>query len=249
MSQRWTQLLVLGIGFGLFGAGCSDDTDGDDGSGGTGGTGGGFTLTSSGFTDGQTMPLKYTCDGKNFPYSGMPPVDHLLPALNWTAGPADTQSYAIVFKDVTLTTGTPINELGYHWAIWNIPASVRALPEGLPSGNPVAAVAGAQQFSSGLFNHGYIGPCPSWSVAPGSPLLGMTPPPTVSTDSYTFTVFAFSTATVTPPGMRPAPAEGEPSISYVRDLDEFFIAEATATAALHTTSSAQPAMFATPPAN
>ena len=39
-----------------------------------------------------------------------------------------------------------------------------------------------------------------------------------------------------------------PPISYVRDLDEYFIANAIATAKLAGTSDAQPAMFAPPPA-
>jgi phosphatidylethanolamine-binding protein (PEBP) family uncharacterized protein len=166
-----------------------------------------------------------------------------LPELKWTAGPAGTLSYAIVFKDVTLTTLTPINELGYHWAIWNIPPSVLSLPKGLPSGNPIAAVAGAEQYSGRLFNDGYIGPCPSWSVAPGSPLLGMDPAPTVSTDNYSFTVFALPTATFAEPAMRAA-ASG---VTWVRDIDDALIAQAIGTAVLKATSDAQPAMFATPP--
>jgi len=242
MLVKLDKMVVLVLGLTSLAFACSDGDDGEkpqempaD-----------FDLTSSAFSDGQPLPLEYTCSGKSFPFSGMPPVDHTLPALSWTAGPAGTQSYAIVFKDVTLTTGTPINELGYHWAIWNIPPSVLSLPRGLPSGNPVAAVPGAKQYSGALFNDGYIGPCPSWSVAPGSPLLGSTPPPAVSTDSYTFTVFAMPTAPITEPTMRPEPGADAPPMSYVRDLDEFFIANAIGSASLATTSDAQPAMFATP---
>src|SRR5262249_4506833 len=149
--------------------------------------------------------------------------DHTSPQLDWTAGPEGTLSYAIVFKDVTLTAGDPpMDERGFHWAIYNIPPTVLSLPSALPSGNPIAAITGAKQFSGGLFNNGYIGPCPSWGVAPGSPLLGMDPAPVVKTDSYTFTVFAMPVATITEPTMRPPPAEGEPPISYVRDLDTYF---------------------------
>lgn len=244
MLHKSNGIALLALGLGALCVGCGDgDDDGDDGT-----PGGAFALTSPAFSDGETLPDEYTCEGKNFPYSGMPPVDHTLPELNWTAGPADTQSYAVVFKDVTLTTGTPINELGYHWAIWNIPVSVTSLPEGLASGNPIPEVAGAEQASSPLFNDGYIGPCPSWAVAPSSPLLGATPAPTVSTDSYTFEVFALPTATFTKPATRPAPAEGSPPISYVRDLDEALMAASIASVKLNATSDAQPAMFATPPA-
>lgn len=230
------------MALGSLGVACGDDGDSDRNHADTA-----FELTSPAFSDGDPLPIEYTCDGRSFPFSGFPPVDHLSPALTWTAGPANTQSYAVVFKDVTLTTGTPVNELGYHWAIWNIRTSVRSLPKGLPSGNPVDAAPGAKQYSGPLFNDGYVGPSPSWAVAPGSPLLDMAPPPTVSTDNYTFTIFALPTETITEPEPRPSPAEGEPPISYVRDLDELFASQAIATAVLHTTSDARPAMFATPP--
>jgi hypothetical protein len=74
----------------------------------------------------------------------------------------------------------------------------------------------------------------------------MDPPPVVSTDSYTFTVFALPTATITEPEMR-VRAEGGPSVSYVRDLDELFLANAIAKAELGANSDAQPATFARPP--
>jgi hypothetical protein len=75
-------------------------------------------------------------------------------------------------------------------------------------------------------------------------LLGSDPPPTVSTDNYTFTVFAMPTATATEPAMRPAMM----GVTWVRDLDDSFLSQAIGTAVLKATSDAQPAMFATPPA-
>ncbi len=240
MLSKVNGIAIKALGLGLLALGCSSDDAEEPAAT--------FTLTSPAISDGQAVPAEYTCVGKNFPFSGMPPVDHTSPELSWSAGPAGTQSYAIVFRDVTLTTGTTIDERGYHWAIWNIPASVRSLPRALPSGNPVATVTGAKQFSGALFNNGYVGPCPSWGVAPGSPLLGMDPAPVVKTDSYTFTVYALPTAAATEPAMRPAPAMGAPPISYVKDLDDAFIAQALGKAALGATSDAQPATFAPPPA-
>lgn len=235
--RDFAKLGILVVGFGLFGAGCGDDDKEPEPTQ--------FELTSPAFESGDALPLEYTCHEKDFPFSGMPPVDHTLPELHWTAGPAGTQSYAIVFKDVTLTTATPMNELGYHWAIYNIPPNVRSLPEALESGNPIPSVPSAKQYSGPLFNDGYLGPCPSWAVAEGSPLLGMDPPPMVSTDSYTFTVFAMPAATITEPAMRTR-AEGGPPVSYVRDLDDVFIADALAKAELRATSDAQPARFVPP---
>jgi len=243
MLQRANFWLAVGIG--LSSVACGDESEEPAPA-----AAAPIPVTSPAFTDGQPIPDEYTCVGKNFPYSGMPPVDHASPALNWTAGPSGTQSYAIVFRDMTLTTGATIDERGYHWAIYDIPSSVLSLPRALPSGNPIAAVAGAKQYSGGLFNDGFVGPCPSWGVAPGSPLLGMDPAPTVKTDTYTFTVYAMPMATIpaaTPP-MRPAPPMGSPPISYVKDLDDYFAANALTKGQLTTTSSAQPAMFAPPPA-
>ena len=234
----------LAMGFGLSVVACGDDGESGDGGEATPA----ISVTSPAFQDGQAMPDEYTCTGKNFPYSGMPPVDHTSPQLNWAAGPEGTLSYAIVFRDMTLTTGAMIDERGYHWAIYDIPASVLSLPKALPSGSSVAAVPGAKQSSGALFNNGFVGPCPSWGVAPGSPLLGMEPAPTVKTDTYHFTVYALPTATITPPPARPAPPMGSPPISYVKDLDDYFAKNKIASGVLKTTSSAQPAMFATPPA-
>jgi phosphatidylethanolamine-binding protein (PEBP) family uncharacterized protein len=231
------------MGIGLLSTACGDDAD-SDGNESPAPT---IAVTSPAFMNGATIPDQYTCVGKNFPYSGMPPVDHLSPALTWAAGPANTQSYAIVFRDMTLTTGATIDERGYHWAIANIPASVLSLPEALPSGNPIAAVPSAKQFSGALFNNGFVGPCPSWGVAPGSPLLGMDPAPTVKTDTYHFTVYAMPMATIVEPPMRPPAAMGAPAVSYVKDLDDYFAANKLASGKLETTSSAQPAMFQTPP--
>jgi hypothetical protein len=41
---------------------------------------------------------------------------------------------------------------------------------------------------------------------------------------------------------------GAPAISYVKDLDDYFAANALGSAKLATKSDAQPAMFAVPPA-
>lgn len=236
MVRTRNRIAVLVIGLGLVAGGCGDDDE-------SGSSGNALTLTSPAFEDGQPLPSEYTCAGKNFPYSGIPPVPHTLPELDWKGGPKDTQSYALVFRDVTLTTGTDIDERGYHWAIWNIPASVESLPKNLSSGNPIPNLSGAQQYSGPLFDDGYVGPCPSWAVAPGAPPPEEgADPPKVKTDSYTFTLYAFpSTLTV------PA-APTEMGASYVHVLQDFFVANATATAVLGTTSDAQPAMFAVPPA-
>ena len=97
MLYKANGIAIKTLGLGLLALGCSSDDAAEPGAS--------FKLTSPALSDGQAVPADYTCVGKNFPFSGMPPVDHTSPELNWTAGPAGTQSYAIVFRDVTLTTG------------------------------------------------------------------------------------------------------------------------------------------------
>jgi phosphatidylethanolamine-binding protein (PEBP) family uncharacterized protein len=71
----------------------------------------------------------------------------------WSPGPAGTRSYAITFIDVTLTQAQPPSDLGYHWVIYDIPATMHSLPEEFSD----AASIGAAQ------NRAYLGPCPNFS--------------------------------------------------------------------------------------
>jgi Raf kinase inhibitor-like YbhB/YbcL family protein len=147
------------------------------GSSGASGSGGGnnvtdFKLTSPNLTEGATFASKYTCAEKGFSGS-------VMPALNWTDGPPNTKSYAITFIDVTLAHGTPPDSKGYHWVIWNIPVSVKSLPEAL-SDAQVKALPAKE-------NSAFLGPCPNFGTAP---------PTGSKTDTYEFTLCALSTETI-----------------------------------------------------
>lgn len=131
-------------------AGAGGSTGGGSGSGGATGDGGpreggmsdvtsAFNLTSPAFTQGQTIPAENTCAGAN-----------TSPELDWAAGPAATQSYAIIFTDKD-------NNLR-HWAIWDIPAATTSLPANLPKTSTLTMPAGAKQKSYN--GTGYAGPCP-----------------------------------------------------------------------------------------
>jgi Raf kinase inhibitor-like YbhB/YbcL family protein len=173
------------------------------GSGGAGGGGGAFMLTSPDHTEGEAFEDKYTCALAGFNGS-------LLPELNWTAGPAGTQSYAITFIDTTLSGMTPPDPLGYHWVIWNIPATTLSLPEEFTD----AASIGAMQTGN------YLGPCPNFGS--GS-----------RTDTYEFTIYALDTASIT------VPAGGQ-STARVMAAEEMLEGDHLAKATLSGTSDASP---------
>jgi len=100
-------------------------------------------ITSPAFTNEQPIPVKH---------SGL--AENLSPALNWTAGPESTQSYAIVCDDPDAPTSQP----WVHWVIYNIPADVTSLPEAVPTTPTLSS--GAAQGRNDAGRSGYTGPRP-----------------------------------------------------------------------------------------
>ena len=96
--------------------------------GGGGGTPGGLTVTSPTITEGGTIPLAHSC-------SVTPPATTQSPGLAWTAGPASTQSYALVMLD-------PDAGNFVHWIVYDIPANTRTITAGSV---PAGAVVGRNQ--------------------------------------------------------------------------------------------------------
>ena len=181
---------------------------GNSGSGGGSGGGGPFKLTSSEHAEGAVFADALTCAGVG-----------RSPALAWTAGPAGTKSYAITFLDETLTaTG---NANGYHYVIWDIPASTLALPPNLPSGATLTTPVVAKQFSppnnfDKLAANTYFGPCPN---ASGN---------TTNTDTYAFTLYALPVEQLTG------------TLTSVKNIEiAIKAANPLATTALHGTSKAK----------
>jgi Raf kinase inhibitor-like YbhB/YbcL family protein len=133
----------------------SGATAGAGGGAAMGGMLGGALMYTSAFTMGTTIPTTNKC-----PMSavGGGTGDNKSPALTWKGGPADTKSFAVVLFD------TQYNML--HWVLWDIPATVNALPEGLAAGYELTTPPGAHQAASmGMNPHAYYGPCSSGSLA------------------------------------------------------------------------------------
>jgi Raf kinase inhibitor-like YbhB/YbcL family protein len=103
-------------------------------------------LSSPAFSNRQTIPAKYTCDGEN-----------LSPPLQWSGAPVETPSFVLIIEDPDAPTG-----VFRHWAVYNLPPEVAALPEGV-GGQP-----SAEELRQGVndFGHArYDGPCPPRQAA------------------------------------------------------------------------------------
>jgi Raf kinase inhibitor-like YbhB/YbcL family protein len=98
-------------------------------------------LTSSAFREGERIPVPFTCEGEN-----------VSPPLEWTAPPQGTLSFALFCNDPDAPAGT-----WHHWAVYDIPADLRSLPEDL------GTEVGNARIKQGLGDSrqmGYNGPCP-----------------------------------------------------------------------------------------
>lgn len=81
-----------------------------------------MTLTSSAWPDGGQIPAKYT------------QADiEVSPALSWNNVPEGAVSFVLIAHDVDAAIGNGTDDI-LHWMLWNIPATVTSLPEGVPRG-------------------------------------------------------------------------------------------------------------------
>lgn len=97
---------------------------------------------STAFADGELIPPKHTCDGQD-----------VSPPLKWKGVPEGAKSIAIICDDPDAPGGTWV-----HWVIYNLPASVSELREGLPRTDVVSI--GGRQGTNDFSRLGYGGPCP-----------------------------------------------------------------------------------------
>ncbi len=104
------------------------------------------TVTSSAFDEGNMIPTKYTCDGKD-----------VSPPLTWGGMPAETKSIALIADDPDAPAGTWV-----HWVVWNIPPETRRFPEGMAA--EAALDDGTRQGITDFGRPGYGGPCPPSGV-------------------------------------------------------------------------------------
>jgi Raf kinase inhibitor-like YbhB/YbcL family protein len=99
-------------------------------------------LTSSVFSEGASIPGKYTCDGED-----------RSPGLKWNGAPKETKTFALICDDPDAPAGTWV-----HWVAYDLPASTTELGEAIPPLNSVPG--GGTQGNNDFGRIGYGGPCP-----------------------------------------------------------------------------------------
>lgn len=100
---------------------------------------------SAGFAEGETIPAAHVADG-----------DNASPAMTWDAVPDGTKSWVILVDDPDADQPKPFN----HWIVYDLPASVTALREGLPTEPQLTDPAGVRQGTNDAGATGYSGPKP-----------------------------------------------------------------------------------------
>ena len=81
-----------------------------------------------------------------------------MPTLAWSGVPEAARSLALICEDPDAPRGT-----WTHWVIFDIPASVKELGEGVPAQERVEVTAGGEaalQGKNDFKKTGYGGPCP-----------------------------------------------------------------------------------------
>lgn len=132
-------------------------------------------IGSPAFRNGELIAEKYTCDGK----------DVSIP-LYWKQPPKGTQSFALVMDDPDAPRG-----VWTHWVLYNIPAFVQEIPEGVPTQAELKLQG--KRVTQGINSwgrSGYGGPCPPDKE-----------------HRYFFKLYALSQETNFPPGLTAAELE------------------------------------------
>ena len=99
-------------------------------------------LSSTAFKEGDIIPIKYSCDGKD-----------ISPPLAWNDPPVGTRVFALIMDDPDAPRG-----VFTHWVLFNLPGNIRQLEEGIPAQKQLHN--GASQGKNDFGKIGYGGPCP-----------------------------------------------------------------------------------------
>jgi Raf kinase inhibitor-like YbhB/YbcL family protein len=101
-----------------------------------------LALSSTAFGAGDVIPARFSCDGED-----------ISPELDWGSAPEGTVTFALIMDDPDAPGGTWV-----HWVIFNMPADLTGLPDGVPAEAELAD--GSRQGTNSGRRLGYAGPCP-----------------------------------------------------------------------------------------
>ena len=105
-----------------------------------------LSLISTAFDDHADIPVTYACDGSD-----------ISPPLSWSGIPPATKSLALIIDDPDAPDPAAPKMTWVHWVLYNLPASITALPEGAAShALPPGTLEGINDWK----RTGYGGPCP-----------------------------------------------------------------------------------------
>lgn len=103
-------------------------------------------LESKAFTEGATIPKKYTCEGED-----------ISPPLAWAGIPQGAKSLALIVDDPDAPDPKAPKMTWVHWVLFNMPPETAGLAEGIaPAALPHGAMPGLNDWK----RTGYGGPCP-----------------------------------------------------------------------------------------
>ncbi len=115
-----------------------------------------FTVTSSDIAEGETLPSPHVSG--IFGAGG----EDRSPHLAWSGFPEDTKSFAITCYDPDAPTLSGF----WHWAVFNIPASVTELPAGAGSPDSGSLPSGAVTLRNDAGLAQYLGAAPPQGHGP-----------------------------------------------------------------------------------
>lgn len=97
------------------------------------------------FADGATMPTEFVADG-----------DNASPKLEWSGQPEQSQSLVLLMEDPDAKQPKPF----VHWIVYDLPANITSLREGLPTEPVLPDPNGVKQGANSMGGTGYTGPKP-----------------------------------------------------------------------------------------
>jgi Raf kinase inhibitor-like YbhB/YbcL family protein len=103
-------------------------------------------ISSSAFQPGGSIPSKYTCEDRD-----------ISPPLAWSAGPANTKSFALIVDDPDAPDPAKPQRVYVHWVVYNLPATTTSLSE---NASKKGMLKGGVQGKNDWGNAEYGGPCP-----------------------------------------------------------------------------------------